>query len=242
MAARFRLGALLRRLVWQVRNNSSIDRNSLSLSAEQRGKPCATARKSGRRSRSTCVIAAACPRWDQYELLFQRRLTDSGIRVPRGFEDNFIDPSTPQQRRIKALIDEHRAQLTTKCEQQKKRLADAQRSLKTAETKAARESERIATNKVQSLTDRLADLRRTEPRSGDARIYPLCMVSIKEENVDAWLTPEGPSTSELRAILDDVERPYYAHEVLAPESNVSKDIQRRCSLDARDIYSQVGEP
>jgi putative SOS response-associated peptidase YedK len=42
-----------------------------------------------------------------------------------------------------------------------------------------------------------------------------CVVSIKEENVEAWLTPEGRSVKELQAILDDVERPYYEHEVLA---------------------------
>jgi putative SOS response-associated peptidase YedK len=243
-------------------------------------------------------------------------------------------------------IDEHRAKLTTQWEQelfkQRKRLADAQRSLKAKEMKAARESERIATNKVQALTERLADLKRTEPRPDDSRIYPMyyapiiireggdsqlvlaryhcrpkgkpasidrqfpglynarrdnlekfwrnefghshalvvmdaffenverdgknvvlrfepnpphpmlvaclysrwtepggndmysfaaitdeppaevaaaghdrCVVSIKEENVQAWLAPGGRSAKELQAILDDVERPYYTHEVLA---------------------------
>jgi putative SOS response-associated peptidase YedK len=42
-----------------------------------------------------------------------------------------------------------------------------------------------------------------------------CIVRIKEENVEAWLTPEGRSTEELQAVLADVERPYYEHEVLA---------------------------
>jgi hypothetical protein len=41
------------------------------------------------------------------------------------------------------------------------------------------------------------------------------VVSIKEQNAKAWLTPEGRSVNELQAILDDVERPYYAHEVIA---------------------------
>lgn len=74
-------------------------------------------------------------RLDQYELLFQRRLTDSSIRIPRGFEDNFLKPNTPQERRIRALIDEHRSKVATQWEQelfkQRKRLADAQRSLTT---------------------------------------------------------------------------------------------------------------
>jgi hypothetical protein len=49
------------------------------------------------------------------------------------------------------------------------RLADAQQSLKVKQTKAVRESERIATNKAQSLAGRLADLKRTEEPSGDSR-------------------------------------------------------------------------
>lgn len=286
------------------------------------------------------------PDFDQFERLFQRRLSDPSLRVPRAFEENFSEARTPQERRIKSLIDEHRRKLTTQFERelfkQKKRLADAQRALKVKETKAARESERIATNKVQSYTERLADLRRTELRSGDSRIYPMyhapiiirdgkenrlvlaryhcrpkgkppsidrqypglynarrdnlekfwrnefghahavvvldafyenverdgknailrfgpnpprpmliaclysrwtervagefwsfaaitdeppkeiraaghdrCPVSIKEGNVEAWLTPGGRSVKELQSILDDVERPYYAHEVLA---------------------------
>ena len=286
------------------------------------------------------------PRFDHIELLMRRRLSDPTIRIARAFEHNFAQPENAQERRIKALIDEYRGKLATQLEQelfkQKKRLADAQRSLKAKETKAARESERIAANKVQSLTGRLADLRRTEPRSSEARIYPMyyapiviregnenqlvlaryhcrpkgkpasidrqfpglynarrdnlekfwrgqfgqthalvvmdafyenvdrdgknivlqfeprpphpmlvaclysrwsgpgsddllsfaaitdeppaevsaaghdrCVVSIKEKNIEAWLTPESRSSKELQAILDDVERPYYAHEVMA---------------------------
>jgi hypothetical protein len=113
-------------------------------------------------------------RYGQYELLFQRRLTNPGQRIPRGFEDNFAHPENEQERRRKALIDEHRGKLATQWEQdlfkQKKRLADAQRSLQAKETKAARESERIATNKVQALTERLADLKRTDPKPDDAHI------------------------------------------------------------------------
>jgi hypothetical protein len=42
-------------------------------------------------------------RFDQYELLFQRRLTDPGLRIPRGFEDNFAQPENEQERRIKVF-------------------------------------------------------------------------------------------------------------------------------------------
>lgn len=42
-----------------------------------------------------------------------------------------------------------------------------------------------------------------------------CIIPLKESNVDAWLTPEGRSKEELYRILDDRERPYYAHELAA---------------------------
>lgn len=42
-----------------------------------------------------------------------------------------------------------------------------------------------------------------------------CVVNIKEPNVQAWLSPEGRDLSQLRAILDDIERPYYEHQVAA---------------------------
>jgi hypothetical protein len=46
------------------------------------------------------------------------------------------------------------------------------------------------------------------------RARPLRSAS-KIKNVEAWLMAEGRATKELQAILDDVERPYYADEVLA---------------------------
>jgi putative SOS response-associated peptidase YedK len=42
-----------------------------------------------------------------------------------------------------------------------------------------------------------------------------CVVSLKAGNVEAWLTPEGRSMHELQTIIEDVERPYYAHEAVA---------------------------
>jgi putative SOS response-associated peptidase YedK len=42
-----------------------------------------------------------------------------------------------------------------------------------------------------------------------------CPIPLKEENLDAWLTPEGRSKEELQAILDDRERPYYENVKLA---------------------------
>jgi putative SOS response-associated peptidase YedK len=45
--------------------------------------------------------------------------------------------------------------------------------LKTKETKKSREDVRIATTKIDTLTSKLKDLRRTESRSRDNRIFPM---------------------------------------------------------------------
>ena len=42
-----------------------------------------------------------------------------------------------------------------------------------------------------------------------------CIINLREENVEAWLTPKGRSDEELEGILSDRQTPYYEHEVLA---------------------------
>lgn len=44
-----------------------------------------------------------------------------------------------------------------------------------------------------------------------------CLVPIREENIDAWLDPDPKNLAAMLAILDDRERPYYEHEVVAKE-------------------------
>lgn len=65
---------------------------------------------------------------------------------------------------------------TTRLEQelfkQRARLADAERTLQSKTTKAASGSKRIATNKIEPALRGLDDLRRTEPRDRDSRIFP----------------------------------------------------------------------
>lgn len=41
------------------------------------------------------------------------------------------------------------------------------------------------------------------------------IISLKPENVTAWLTPQGRSREELQAILSDRQAPYYEHQVMA---------------------------
>src|ERR1700727_1789598 len=120
--------------------------------------------------------------YDEVERLFFRRLDDPGILISRGFEANFDEPATDQERRIKGAIDEHRSRVASKMEKdlfsQKTRLVNAERSLREKETKKAREDVRIATAKIASLTTKLSDLRSVEAKPDDNRIFPLVYTGV----------------------------------------------------------------
>jgi putative SOS response-associated peptidase YedK len=120
--------------------------------------------------------------YDEVERLFFRRLDDPSLNISRGFEANFEDPTTDQERRIKSAIDEHRARLSSKVEKdlftQKTRLVNAERSLTQKETKKAREDVRIATTKIETLTGKLSNLRNTEPNEEDNRIFPFVYAGV----------------------------------------------------------------
>jgi hypothetical protein len=112
-----------------------------------------------------------------FQELAQRRLTDpSQFRLPRGFDLEFADPKTDEERAIKDLVDQYRrahlAKLETELFTQRKRLADAERKLAEKETKAATESKRIAGTKVKQALGKLALLTDDKPHSHDYRIFP----------------------------------------------------------------------
>jgi putative SOS response-associated peptidase YedK len=120
--------------------------------------------------------------YDEVEKLFFRRLDDPSLLISRGFEANFDDPATDQERRIKGAIDEHRSRVASKMEKdlftQKTRLVNAQRSLNEKETKKAREDVRIATSKIETLTAKLSQLRTSEPNEEDNRIFPFVYAGV----------------------------------------------------------------
>jgi hypothetical protein len=109
-------------------------------------------------------------------LFFERAEGVSRAKVPKAMEDAFRSPHTEAEREIKVLIDQFNADLATKLEQdlfkQRKRLADAERTLQTRVTKAATESQRIATGKIAWARGKLDDIQRTEPLPRDSRIFP----------------------------------------------------------------------
>jgi putative SOS response-associated peptidase YedK len=110
-----------------------------------------------------------------YEIFYRRGL-DSKIKIPKAVEASFADPENDDERAIKALIDEYNDQQAAKFEaelfKQRKRLADAERILQTKPTKKAQDDQRIATDKVKQLMGRHADLKRTDLRDRDSRIFP----------------------------------------------------------------------
>jgi hypothetical protein len=109
-------------------------------------------------------------------LFFERAEGVSKAKIPKAMEDAFGEPRTDAEREIKTLIDRFNAGQVTKLEQdlfkQRKRLADAERTLQTKITKAATESQRIATDKIAWTLGKLEDIQRTEPQPRDSRIFP----------------------------------------------------------------------
>lgn len=118
----------------------------------------------------------AQPDYAQHELLFARRLRDPGLRIVPGFAVNFENPASPAERRIKALIDEHRAREATRLETElfanRKRLADAERTLAGKETKKALNDRRIAGGKIEKIARKLDALRGGALDPGAGRIFP----------------------------------------------------------------------
>ena len=107
----------------------------------------------------------------------QRRLSDpSQYRLPRGFDLEFAEAKSAEERAIQELVEQYRKGQVTKLETeifaQKKRLADAERVLAVKETKAAAESKRIAGTKVKQAMGKLALLTDDKSHSNDYRIFP----------------------------------------------------------------------
>jgi putative SOS response-associated peptidase YedK len=125
--------------------------------------------------------------WDMYEDAFRRRAAGEDVKVARALEQNFANPATDVERRTKEYIYQYtmkrRAEWEMEVFTQRRRLGEAEQSIKVKETKKAREEIRIASKKVETLLSRLADLRRTEVVPDDERIFPLMYapVLVREE-------------------------------------------------------------
>jgi putative SOS response-associated peptidase YedK len=91
-------------------------------------------------------------------------------------EAAFAEPGVDAELKIREAIDSFAASEAAKLEQsvfeQRTRLADAERTLQTKPTKAAANSQRIATDKIAWAMGKLSDLRRVVLNDSDSRIFP----------------------------------------------------------------------
>jgi hypothetical protein len=108
--------------------------------------------------------------------LYGFRLSERSIKLPKAVDAGFAEPQDDSERAIAHSIVEFDRGQITQWEQelfkQRKRLADAERTLQSKTTKAATESKRIATDKVAWLLGKLADSRRSELVGEDSRFFP----------------------------------------------------------------------
>jgi putative SOS response-associated peptidase YedK len=115
--------------------------------------------------------------WSDFREVAQLRLSNpSQYRLPRGFDLEFADPQTDEERAITDLIDQFRKGQVTKLETevfaQRKRQTEAERKLAVKQTKAAAEIMRIVTTKVQQALRKLSLLTDDNPDANDYRIFP----------------------------------------------------------------------
>ena len=113
---------------------------------------------------------------EEFAKIYFERRTNPRIKIPKVMDAAFLAPQSDIEREIKAMIDTFNAEQATKIEQdlfkQRKRMADAERTLQTKVTKKATDDVRIATDKIEWAKGKLADLSRVEPKERDARIFP----------------------------------------------------------------------
>jgi putative SOS response-associated peptidase YedK len=112
----------------------------------------------------------------EFARLFWERAEGNKAKIPKAVEDAFVEPQNDDERQIKTFIDRFNVEQANKLEQelfkQRTRLADAERTLQSKATKAAAESKRISTDKIDAALRRLEDLKRIDPKPRDSRIFP----------------------------------------------------------------------
>lgn len=115
------------------------------------------------------------------------------VKITRAFEQNFDEPTNDAEKRIREVIEDFRSKQASKLEgdlfKQKTRLVEAERAIAAAQqagkapTKKALNDQRVATDKIEDYRSKLTDLRRTEPKAKDSRIFPrnFAPIIVKED-------------------------------------------------------------
>jgi hypothetical protein len=98
------------------------------------------------------------------------------MKIPKAVDAWFANPQNGDEQKIAAFVEAFNDQEVAKLErllfQQKKRRADAERSLQTKQTKKAIADQRNSSDKSEGALGKLGDIRRQEFKSRDARIFP----------------------------------------------------------------------
>ena len=104
------------------------------------------------------------------------RVEDAKVKIPKAIDAWFANPKTDDEAKIAEAIKRYNTERLAKCEQtvfaQRKRVADAERSLATKVTKKAQEDVRIGSAKVDENLGWIADIKRAEFKPRDARMFP----------------------------------------------------------------------
>ena len=112
----------------------------------------------------------------EFARLYGAREQGSKAKIPKALDAWFADPQSAEEAKIHAMIEAHDASEMTMLEQelfaQKQRLNRAVRALETKQTKKVAEDRRIAADKIERATARMADLRRPTGAERSVRIFP----------------------------------------------------------------------
>ncbi len=138
---------------------------------------CATPRKS---NATTANTPRDRRRGDaQSRRLHQEVLVAHRRQVDQDSEDGgpwFANPQSDDERKIAEMIRDYNPKRIGEFEQgifkQRKRVSDAQRILQTKTTKKATEDVRSGSEKIEYALGRLADIKRSDFKPRDARIFP----------------------------------------------------------------------
>ena len=110
-----------------------------------------------------------------FEAMFEARLSMK-IDIPKALETNFNLPRSPQERRIRELIETYKNQAevnyTTDIVKYQERLADAERRLAKRTSKTGLEDQRKAAEGISWCEHKIRELSRVERKENDSRIYP----------------------------------------------------------------------
>jgi len=117
-----------------------------------------------------------------YVRLYVRRSNGEKIKIPKGMDAAFANPKTEDEKLVLEMIQEFDSKRTTQLEQDlfklKTRLAEAERKLQKKQTDSALKERDIASSKIAKTLAWLADLRRSDLKPKDSRIFPLSYASV----------------------------------------------------------------